>query len=277
MTSHVKFAVVVSVLTLIVVACGAAPTATPTTAPRAVPTATPALVSQPTVAPTATAMIAATATKAPAAAPTATLAPVATRPPAATQATEQAPAGNTPDVIANAQRAVLKQKAFRSRIKITSETGTVTDMIGEYVLPDRVHMTISGIETIAIKNIGFWRKEAGGQWQSMPAAMAASDAIFAALDPKQVDTLVQGIVISSFKSVGVELLDGKPMRTYEYSATANLSGLTIDSTNKIWIGVADGLPYRVDTNSTMSGALASKSQTTNLYEYDNTIKIDAPM
>lgn len=276
MKSHLQLTVLFICLAIIVAACGDAPTATPTAAPKAPATATTAPKAQPIAAPAAP-------TSAPtAAASTATAAPApsATKPaaaPTATQAAAQAPAGNTPDVIANAQRAVLKLKSYRVRIAVVNDKGVTTNMVTEYVLPDRVHMTIGGSETIVIKNGGFWQKAAGGQWQALPAAQAASDAVFAALDPNQIDAMMQDIVIDKFKSLGVEMLDGKPMRTYEYITSTAVGSETIEGTNKIWIGVADGLPYKSEGTSTAPAALGGKSQTSSMYEYDNNIKIEAPM
>ena len=147
------------------------------------------------------------------------------------------------------------------------------------LLPDRVHLTLSGMEMIVIKNVGFWQKIAGGSWQALPAAAAgpATESIFAAIDPAQVDTMMQDMVIDKFKSLGTETLNGKQMNTYQYVTKSTVAGTTIETTQKTWIGVADGLPYKSEGTSTDSATPGVTSQTVSVYEYDNSIKIEAPM
>jgi hypothetical protein len=301
-----KYGALALALTLTIAACSAAPTTTPGSAPELLPTTTtgtgiqpaatiavpatttvtsavtpslavtpavtPSLAVTPAVTPSLAVMPAATPSLAVTPAAMGTSLPVATTTVSATQVA----AGNTLAAIGDAQRALLKQKSYRVRMTITTDAGTTENVI-EYVLPDRVHMTIDGNETIVIKDKGFWQKLDGGQWMSLPAAMSASEAVFAAIDPQQIDTMMEGISVDSFKLLGVELLDGKRMYVYEYNATSSYAGVSVDSTNKTWIGVADGLPYKAESNTVSSVTPGSKSQTTIVYEYDNNIQIEAPL
>jgi hypothetical protein len=229
-----------------------------------------------TVAPQSTAT---TAPVAPTMVATATAAPIAPKTLAtATEVTAPAAGGNTPDVIANAERTLLKQKAWRVTTSIVASDGvTMTTQI-EYVTPDRVHFVSANGEWIAIKGVGAWQKTAGAQWQQAPAAMSSvGDSLFLAMDPAQIDQMMNIIVVEKFKSDGNDMLSGKPMRVYEYATTMTLGDTTYNGTSKIWIGALDGLPYKSTGSTTSGGASGGTSEVTTSYQYDSGIKIEAPM
>jgi hypothetical protein len=288
MMYKLKLAALAALLAVLVTACGgAAPTATPTTAPKALATATaaPAAATAPALpyVPTATKAAVATATAAPAQAtattapaqPTASTAPTATKPAATpTQAAAELAAGNIPDAIINAQKAVLKQKGVRMRTTITLAGGEATVNIIEFMLPDRVHVTGATNEIIAIRGVGLWMKQTGGQWQKLPANDTLLDSMMSAMDAKNLEDTLKDLSIDKFKSLGTELLDGKPMRVYQYTTTMKIGDLSSEGTTKLWIGVADGLPYKSEGDSTTAG---TKSTVTTAYEYGSDIKIEAPM
>jgi hypothetical protein len=287
MTYRYRVSVLIVALALLVAACGgAAPTATPavTAKPAVAATTVPATatVAAPLAAATATKATIPTATTAAAqptattaAAPTATTAPkpVAT----ATPAAPQAPAGNTPDVIANAQRAMIKQKAVRMTTSVTLPTGQAVVNLVEYLPPDRVRMSNNGTETIAIRGKGAWRKTATGAWQVVPGGDTLVDTLMIAFDPSNIDTTMANVQVESFKSLGADVVDGKPMRVYQYATSMKAGDTTTSSVAKVWIGLTDSLPYKIESDIAGDASSAAGGKVQIVYAYDPSIKIEPPM
>jgi hypothetical protein len=64
--------------------------------------------------------------------------------------------------------------------------------------------------------------------------------------------------------VGPDILDGKPMLVYQYTLN--------NSPAKLWVGVADGLPYKVESVS-KSGA----KTTVTISDYNAQIVLTPPI
>ena len=282
------FLVPVLCLAMVASACGASATATPTTLPMptSAPTAagakaTPTAAAVPAATTTTAAMPKATSTQAPVVNATAT---AAVAKPAATATTAPvgptsvpAAGGNTPQVLADTQRALLNTKGYRAKSTTTSDKGTTTENTIEFQPPDRMHSITSGVEMIVVRGSGAWQKTAGGQWTSMPNGQAIADSMLSTMDEAQIASMMQSIVIDKFRQDVTELLDGKLMRVYEYATHIDMGGTAADSTSKIWIGALDGLPYKSVGDATLTGGIQSKTNTTTIYEYDPTINIKPPM
>jgi hypothetical protein len=282
MNHQLKLTAFALVLAALLTACGsAAPTATPTAVPKpAVPATattvppTPVAAAVPTRLPSTATAVTLPPTATPVAQATTTVAPTATKPaPTATQAPAEASTGSLPDIVLNAQRAAFKQKTLRIRTTIAQGDGSVLTSVVEMVPPDRVHITAATYETIAIRGVGAWQKT-GGQWQAVPGGAAVAESILGALDASNIDELGVSLVVDKIQALPPEILDGKPMRVYQFVTTTNITGTAIEGTSKLWIGATDGLPYKSDGTS---GSGASLTKNTSVYEYDSSIKIDAPM
>lgn len=258
-----KLLLVMLIVALSVSACGPAPVASNT------PSAPPAL------APATQAAPQATATSAPPPA-TATTAPSAT----ATKAPQpSAPTGNPFDLIMNAHRAQMNAKSYRTRTIQTEASGKTSTITFEFVAPDRVHLTNNdGSETIAIKGVGTYQKPAAGQWIKSPFDF--SEMIFAFMDPKALAEFQNSIVVSAVKFVGPDLIDTKPMFVYQYSSVLKglgPGGSDINGTQKMWVGVTDGLPYKLEGDQDSAVTAGAKTHSLITYDYDPNIKIEPPI
>jgi len=220
-------------------------------------------------------------------APTAvpTQAAESTTPTAAGQATKAAAptlaSGNPPvgsndprQVLANALRAQAKVKSFRHKRTIIG-AGSTTSLSAEIILPDRFHGTTDETETIVIAGIIYF-KLADQPWRKSPASASQGlNALTFVVDETKLDALLQSV--SEFRLVGPEVLDGTPTLVYQYKTTTAQPPAT--GTSKIWIGVADNLPRKIegDSTSTLNGQTHSAKTTFLYYDYNADIKIEAPI
>ncbi len=211
---------------------------------------------------------------------TTTGAPAASTPTSAAQPTSAAavPSGKPNDVILNSQRALLNVKAYRTRMTSTLASGRSSTTLIEFIQPDRVHMTLgSGVEYIAIKSQGTWQK-VNGVWSKSASDMG--DTIFAFRDPKVIEELEKSIVVEQAKFIGPDLLDGKPMFVYQYGTAlkgAGAGGSDLTGTYKLWVGVTDSLPYKLEGESDSVLTKGEKTKILTIYEYDPNIKIEKPI
>ncbi len=208
-------------------------------------------------------------------APTVPPAPTDTPQPAPTEAPKvEAPTGQAGiDLLLNAMRAQLAQKAFRMTVK-SEDGGKTTNMTVEYVAPDSFHSKTDDFEFIAIKGASYV-KDTAGTWEKSPIDM--SPMISQALNSDMVDELTKNMTVDKFKFVGPDLIDGKPMWVYQYETTMDLAGTKVNSAAKVWLGALDRLPYRQEGESDSILNKGGKTKSTIVYEYDPNLKIEAPI
>jgi hypothetical protein len=226
-----------------------------------------------TQAPAATAIVATVqvgqaGTAAPTTAPgAATAAPTEAANAAPTEA--GAPSGDPLDVIGRALRAQLSAPAYR-RHTTGVDGDTTYDILIEYVAPDYLHQVVGKNEFVYIKDVGTWRKGSDGAWIAAPTDSGAP--VFAALDPATVDDLLKSVDISQVKFLGPQVLDGRPMWQYQFVTRTDIgNGKIITSTSKLWVGVADGLPYRTESESDSVLHEGAKTQSVSVSEYPTDI------
>lgn len=275
---------IVVVFTIFVAACSSnTPTSSPTN-----PTSAPSVSTQSTnapaatqasntVAPTATSVISAQST-------TAATSAASASPTATTVSTPAAPQSGTGalDFIAAAMQAEFSAKSFRQTSVTTNETGGTTTTIIEYVSPDRMHVSRTGVdttsgETIVIKGQGTWTKT-NGQWAKSPIDL--SSMLFSMFDPKNIEQLRSSMEIGSLQLVGADVIGTTPTLVYQYNESikgAGAGGGPLNGTYKVWVGATDHRVYKLegDTDSiTKPGAKVHTSITT---EYDVSIQIQPPI
>jgi outer membrane lipoprotein-sorting protein len=159
----------------------------------------------------------------------------------------------------------LQQVSFKATTTITSADQTQTNTL-EFVPPDRYHLVNSAIEAIIIGNDSYIKL--GDQWS---------------VSPIDISTIMQGIMtlptdlisqVTNWASLGQESLDGTPAQVYSYDMQATIAGVQANSANKIWISTADGLPLKLESQADVNGVTTT---TTNVYEYDPNLTIEAPI
>lgn len=251
-----------SISGIVLMSCGGSPAPTPTTSSPVVPTIAQ---SQPTTAPAPT-----QAPAQPTTAPESTPAPQPT-----TASNIEPPSGDPFAILKNATLAELQAKSFRATTTIESGDGKTTELVIEYVSPDRIHVISSSGEQIAIKGKGSWSKK-GDKWEAAPAGM--ENILFQALTPEALDEQLKMIQANTVKFVGADLLDSKPMFVYQYDTVVDIgNNQSIKGTSKIWIGALERRAYRVESVSDSLSKPGTQDKITAVYIYDLPITIEPPL
>lgn len=207
----------------------------------------------------------------------ATLVPAATQvaPTTAANTSVEPPSGDPFDVIKNATLAQLSAKSFRAKTIITHADGTISNLLIEYVAPDRIRVVTDEGEQIAVKGKGVWLKE-GDTWEAGPPGM--ENLFFNALSKESVEQTLGFVTVSSVKFAGPDLLDGKPMFVYTYDSRVDLGNNNfINGKNKAWIGALDRRVYRLEGENESTNEPGKIDKTVITYEYDIPITIEPPL
>jgi len=188
--------------------------------------------------------------------------------------------GDPQAVVTNARQSLTNQKAYRirstSQVSISgSQTRT---SVREFVAPDRMHNIDDGREVIIIGKTMYVKK--GDNWQNMGTQMSDMQEKMTE-QVQQMSTAeraeaTKGLT-AEYKSLGDEMLDGIPTAVYEMHAQMDtqVQGVgSIVTTTKFWIGKSDGLFHKEESNGEEAGM---KVKTSKIYEYDPSIRIEAPI
>jgi hypothetical protein len=189
--------------------------------------------------------------------------------------------GDPHTVVTNAMRSMGTQQAYRIRSTslMAGAGGQGTTSVMEFVAPDRRHNIDGGREVITIGKIMYVKKD--GEWKNMGTQM--SDMVdkmkdrVQQLSPDEKAEATKGLNVGDYKSLGDEVLDGVPTWVYEMHSKFDTkqAGLpTIEMDTKYWIAKSDGLFRKQESNGSEAGM---KIKTTKTYEYDPSIRIDAPI
>ena len=152
------------------------------------------------------------------------------------------------------------------------ESGETQDTVVEYVPPDRYHI-IAGAQEIIVMGTMVYLK-VGEQWElnsKLPAAQV--------VDSESLTWMAT--TLEKIKAEGQETLDGKAMQVYSYQSANRAGDLWLVSQTRLWVGAADGLPYKLESQGDIQGvipangkAVKRRAVTTMLIEYDPTIEIE---
>jgi hypothetical protein len=213
-------------------------------------------------------------TKAPAATkpPAATKAPAATEPPAATEeaaateaptATEEAaateapaaPSGDEKSLIAKSAADLKNLKSYRAKV-IMEQQGQTMETLYEHVLPDKFHMVSDFAEMIVIGDDMYMK--AGDTWTKIPGGGAGAAVAEVGVTEDE---------ILEARLEGTEDVEGVPAQKYVYTAKVG-DNPPIEVT--AWIGVEDGLPYKIVTE------VEGSTVTQILYDFNADITIEPP-
>jgi hypothetical protein len=175
------------------------------------------------------------------------------------------------DLLVEASKGQLAQKAFRATITGKDADGKKQTTVIEYVNPDRYHLVTPGTEIIIVEE-GTFIKEAAGQWQKSPVNMQGM--MTEILSEQGIEKIVRELKYEDIQLVGADLIGGKPMWVYQYKSALDAGGAKVATESKNWIGALDRLPYRVEAIS--DAGSGAKATTTVVYEYDDSLKIEAP-
>jgi len=209
--------------------------------------------------------------------PVATTAPtnaVSTNAPAATQAPANT-SGLPQDPLAAVEYALRTQpKSFPFKETTTIGSGA-TQMVTSAVIetPQRI-MMVDATHSVIILDGKCYEKIGDGAFQTCTDASAGQTAQATANSLIDQATIEAGIAIIKTATLsGSETLNGIAARIYDYTSSGPLMGMQVDASSKMWVDEKTGLPIKVVTTSTVSGATTTFTQ---LITYDSTIKVQAP-
>jgi len=190
----------------------------------------------------------------------ATEAPAATEPPAATEeaAATEAPAAPSGDEKSTIAKSAVDLKNLKSyRVKVIVETaGQTMETLYEYVLPDKYHTVSDFAEMIVIGDDMYMK--AGDTWTKVPGGGAGAAVA---------DVGVTEDEILEARLEGTENVEGVPAQKYVYTAKVG-DNPPIEVT--AWIGLEDGLPYKIVTE------VEGSTVTQVLYDFNADITIEPP-
>jgi hypothetical protein len=175
---------------------------------------------------------------------------------------------------------LTSQQAYRVRSTsvVSIGDGQTTTSVREFVAPDRTHNIEDGREVIIIGKIMYVKK--GGEWQNLGTQMSDMAEKMKQraqqLSPAERADATRGLT-AEYKSLGDETLDGIPTAVYEMHGAfdTKVQGAgSIVMVTKYWIAKSDGLFRKEESNGSEAGM---KIKTTKTYEYDPSIKIEAPI
>jgi hypothetical protein len=174
---------------------------------------------------------------------------------------------NPLDVLTKAANAQLETKSFRARMISSIDGGKESARIVEYVSPDRFHITGENDEMILAGGSVFMKSPAG-EWTKLlfdPSAM-----INQIRDANRSDEIRKSTDVGL---IGAEVVEGVPTLAYRYSLK-NAFGMNFTSNCKMWVGVTDSLPRKMEVEGEFNKVKTRSAVT--YYDYGADIKIEPP-
>jgi hypothetical protein len=219
-------------------------------------------------------------------------APIPTDTPAPTATATQVPTATlepTPGVdeirrvIVNALFS-LNTKSNHMDVTTVLEDGQTVKEIIEFVPPDKKRIVVEGEETEETI-------VAGGKVYLKPSETAPWEETQATPEMYLGGDFSEEAISSTLGEVAYvrsDLLDGHSIKIYQYSSTMLASGIELHSQTELWVGQADGLPYKMvvngetlmvvyDPKTGESKPQAVKTQSTMLIVFDPALKIGPPL
>ena len=168
--------------------------------------------------------------------------------------------------------ALKSQKSYRYRSTMLIGGQTYQTMI-EYMLPDKKHIMTDNGEFIVTADKVYVKS--GNTWSVSPTLTAETF-------KDDLSSLTENA--ENIQWLGQDTLDGRDMRVIQFEVKDSSRSTALPQQFKLWIGGADGLPYKL----TIVGSASSVDQTTGqigqvqavstlLFEYDQTIQIFIPV
>lgn len=178
--------------------------------------------------------------------------------------------GDARDALKQAYRNMEAKKSFRARLMTTGAPGEEFDSTLEVVLPDRFRMSSEQMEMIIVGSTAYMK--IGGQWRTVATELETTSLT----DPKRLEDEFNQA--EDVRSIGAEVLDGTPTRIYEavlkVTEGKDLPGPAAQIQKvRIWIGVGDGLPRKLEGEDPDTKAKTVVSY----YDYGAAITIEPPI
>lgn len=150
----------------------------------------------------------------------------------------------------------------------TTDSGTTTELHGDVILPDKIHVTTGSSEILVYGDKTYTK--VNGAWQNfdMDINSILSGLMGAVTDYEN--------VIQDAQFLGEETINGVDTRHYSYTSNVTIpdSDTTIVTMAQIWVSTKIGLPVQMVVDGEFSGI---KSHTVQTYTFDPTITIEEPV
>lgn len=166
------------------------------------------------------------------------------------------------DDVVSSTRKQLDVRQWSARVE--SSTSPEMNMTIEFSAPKNYHFKRTDGEVMAVGGSSYVRKN--GVWEKLEFDISDQLAEQTKLITEQVADEIQNV-----EKIGEEKLGGKNTIVYLYRDTVEETGE--ETTNKVWIDKATGLPLRIDFEGMVEGK-AQKIST--FYDYDKAVVIEAP-
>ncbi len=192
----------------------------------------------------------------------------------ATSAVATAPEMDPADAIIAATKAQSEARSFRAKSTVKGGDRTA-EITLEFVSPDRFRMVNPSMEAIAI-GADTYMKPAGRPWSKV--AMNINEIVNQfRQDPKMTEAFRKSI--RSARLVGTEQVNGEATQVYAYDIENSQNGVQTTGKAKIWVRTSDGLPLKLEGDSTITtGGKTFSAQYSNIYsDYNGEIKIEPPI
>ena len=194
--------------------------------------------------------------------------------------------GSAQAAIISSLRTQAAIRSYRGLVTIIGAS-TPTTMTMEVVRPDRMRTIVDlGTAQREMVNIGpdVYMSSPNG-WMKLDTQSAALTTINPLLgDQAQIETYIDQNKDgwANARLVGTETVNGKATKIYEYTisvpVTVGDQTTTTNSPQKLWIGEADNLPYKLQVSSevNLGGNDVTTTTTFSFFDYNADIKIDVP-
>jgi hypothetical protein len=193
------------------------------------------------------------------------------------------------EVVRKAYKNLEAARSYRAHIRLNNlGINGWSEFKFEFVAPERrrtipanpeLGLKSSTIEFIEIEGTIYTRRKGSPTKWEKPTKWESAD-----FDDRSINNIFFVTMLensSSIKVVGPETLDGVPTMVYQFlKSETEKDGIKTSLTLKIWVGVRDNLPYKVEMESSFSGReiqMWNSGTTVNFYDYGVDIKIEPPI
>jgi hypothetical protein len=188
------------------------------------------------------------------------------------------------EALVKALNSQFNAKSYKMAVVQNSSAGMSSVIEAEFVAPANYHVTArmtlngnaTGPQEMIFLDQDTFSRDPDGQWKKMPYDPKGAEAM-GFKDHTLIDNLARS-KDDAVKVVGEDVLDGKRMIVFQHGVDGAWP-LPPNSTRKIWIGAADGLPYKseVIADVVFKGPPMHLETTTTFSGYNTDLKIQAPM
>lgn len=187
--------------------------------------------------------------------------------PSPAPATSAAISSDPQTTVTNVLGDFAKAPPYHVTMTVTTDTSTL-NMNADVILPDRFHITSehqgNTTEMLIVGDKSY--NKVNGQWVESPFDIADLTSSFTSAIGK--DT-----TISNVQFVKTDTVNGVSANEYTFDSHYDSQGLIVDASTTMWVGTSNGLPLKLEVDSTANDI---KSHTEETIEYDPSITIEAP-